>query len=44
MKLDPSDNDLRDEGPMNPRGSRDAVRAFYDLTIVQTDIALLEGV
>jgi hypothetical protein len=29
-------HDLPDAEAMNPRGSKDAVRAFYDLTIVQT--------
>jgi hypothetical protein len=35
-------HDLPDAEAMNPRGSRDAVRAFYDLTIVQTGAHRLE--
>ena len=31
-----------DTSPMNPAGSKDAVRAFYDLTIVQTGAHRLE--
>jgi hypothetical protein len=31
-----------DDGPRNPVGSKDAVRAFYDLTIVQTGAHRLE--
>ncbi len=31
-----------DDAPMNPAGSKDAVRAFYDLTIVQTGAHRLE--
>jgi len=30
-------HDLPDVEAMNPKGSKDAVRAFYDLTIIQTD-------
>jgi hypothetical protein len=35
-------HDLPDVEAMNPRGSRDAVRAFYDRTIVQTGAHRLE--
>ncbi len=35
-------HDMPDNEPMNPTGSKDAVRAFYDLTIVQTGAHQLE--
>ena len=35
-------HDLPHVEPMNPQGSRDAVRAFYDLTIIQTGAHRLE--
>jgi hypothetical protein len=35
-------HDMPDSEPMNPQGSRDAVRAFYDLTIIQTGAHQLE--
>ena len=35
-------HDLPDESMMNPDGSRDAVRKFYDLTIIQTGAHRLE--
>ena len=35
-------HDLPGESMMNPEGSRDAVRKFYDLTIVQTGAHRLE--
>ena len=35
-------HDLPDAEPMNPDGSKDAVRAFYDLTIIQTGAHQLE--
>tara|TARA_R110000823_G_scaffold130015_10_gene257864 strand:- start:17957 stop:18514 length:558 start_codon:yes stop_codon:yes gene_type:complete len=35
-------HDIPDEPSMNPVGSKDAVRAFYDMTIVQTGAHQLE--
>ncbi len=35
-------HDVPDLEPMNPKGSKDAIRAFYDLTIVQTGAHRLE--
>ncbi len=35
-------HDVPDEPSMNPKGNKDAVRAFYDLTIVQTGAHQLE--
>jgi len=35
-------HDLPDAEAMNPQGSKDAVRAFYDLTIIQTGAHRLE--
>lgn len=35
-------HDVPDSEPMNPRGSKDAIRAFYDLTIIQTGAHQLE--
>ena len=35
-------HDLPGEGAMNPNGDKDAVRAFYDLTIIQTGAHRLE--
>jgi hypothetical protein len=35
-------HDVPDVEPMNPAGSKDAVRAFYDMTIIQTGAHRLE--
>ena len=35
-------HDVPNEDTMNPSGSRDAVRAFYDMSIVQTGAHQLE--
>lgn len=35
-------HDMPDAPPMNPDGDKDAVRAFYDLTIIQTGAHRLE--
>ena len=35
-------HDIPDEEAMNPQGNKDAVRAFYDMTIVQTGAHQLE--
>jgi len=35
-------HDVPDQEAMNPEGSKDAVRAFYDLTIIQTGAHQLE--
>ncbi len=35
-------HDVPDDAAMNPSGSKDAVRAFYDMTIVQTGAHQLE--
>jgi len=35
-------HDIPDEESLNPSGSKDAVRAFYDLTVVQTGAHQLE--
>lgn len=35
-------HDMPDDEAMNPRGTKDAVRAFYDMTIIQTGAHQLE--